>query len=85
MRFKSRSILVNGYKRAWLAIFACPVLALRWMFRPSKRGVSPGWGEERASVEENTWRYPLGQVAALTNKGGGAAHRAGCAPGSSPP
>ena len=57
VRFNSRFILVNWYNVAWVAIVAYPVLALRWVFRPSKRGVSLDWGEERASVDENPRPY----------------------------
>jgi len=57
VRFNSRFILVNWYNVAWVAIVAYPVLALRWVFRPSKRGVSLDWGEERASVEQNPRLY----------------------------
>lgn len=52
VRFNSRSALVNGYSVAWLAILAYPVLALRWVFRPNKRGISLDWGEDAGSGEE---------------------------------
>jgi len=52
VRFNSRFALLNGYRLAWLAVIAYPVLALRWFFRPSKRGISLDWGEETASGEE---------------------------------
>ena len=59
VRFNSRSAVVNGYQVAWLAILAYPVLAVRWVFRPNKRGMSLAWGElgsgeERAMIEQNT-------------------------------
>lgn len=52
VRFDSRFALLNGYRLVWLAIIAYPVLALRWLFRPSKRGMSLDWGEETTSGEE---------------------------------
>lgn len=52
VRFNSRFALVNGYRVAWLAIIAYPVLAFRWVLRPSNRGISLDWGEETASGEE---------------------------------
>ncbi|HEX9693575.1 MAG TPA: hypothetical protein VGA74_01050 [Actinomycetota bacterium] len=54
VRFNSRFALANGYRVAWLAIIAYPVLALRWLLRPSNRGISLDWGEETASGEERT-------------------------------
>jgi hypothetical protein len=52
VRFNSRFALLNGYRLVWLAIIAYPVLVLRWLFRPSKRGTSLDWGEETMSGEE---------------------------------
>jgi hypothetical protein len=52
VRFNSRFALLNGYRLVWLAIIAYPVLVLRWLFRPSKRGTSLDWGEETTSGEE---------------------------------
>jgi hypothetical protein len=52
VRFNSRFALLNGYRLVWLAIIAYPVLALRWLFRPSKRGTSLEWGEETTAGEE---------------------------------
>lgn len=52
VRFNSRFALLNGYRLVWLAVIAYPVLALRWLFQPSKRGLPLDWGEEMASSEE---------------------------------
>lgn len=52
VRFNSRFALLNGYRLVWLAIIAYPVLALRWLFQPSKRGMSLDWGEEPTAGEE---------------------------------
>ncbi|MGH2577687.1 MAG: hypothetical protein ACRDG9_08075 [Actinomycetota bacterium] len=52
VRFNSRFALLNGYRLVWLAIIAYPVLALRWLFRPSERGTSLDWGEETTAGEE---------------------------------
>jgi hypothetical protein len=68
LRFNSRSDLVNGYSAAWLAILAYPILAMRWVFRPNKRGMSLDWGEEtgsgeeRAIIEQNTGHYRSDKV-----------------------
>jgi hypothetical protein len=68
VRFNSRSALVNAYTVAWLAILAYPILALRWVFRPNKRGISLDWGEEtgsgeeRAIIEQNTGHYRSDKV-----------------------
>jgi hypothetical protein len=53
VRFNSRFGLLNGYRVVWLGIIAYPVLALRWLFRPGKRGMSLDWGEETTAAEEN--------------------------------
>jgi hypothetical protein len=58
VRFNSRFAILNGYRLVWLAIIAYPVLALRWLFQPSKRGMSLDWGEETTAGEE---RPVLGQ------------------------
>jgi hypothetical protein len=52
VRFNSRFALLNGYRVVWLGIIAYPILALRWLFQPSKRGVSLDWGEQTTAVEE---------------------------------
>jgi hypothetical protein len=52
VRFNSRFALLNGYRLVWLAIIAYPVLALRWLFKPGKRGMSLDWGEETTLGEE---------------------------------
>jgi hypothetical protein len=52
VRFNSRFALLNGYRLVWLAIIAYPVLALRWLFQPSRRGISLDWGEETTAAEE---------------------------------
>lgn len=52
VRFNSRFALLNGYRLVWLAIIAYPVLALRWLFQPGKRGMPLDWGEETTTGEE---------------------------------
>jgi hypothetical protein len=52
VRFNSRFALLNGYRLVWLAIIAYPVLALRWLVQPSKRGMSLDWGEDTTAAEE---------------------------------
>jgi hypothetical protein len=52
VRFNSRFALLTGYRVVWLGIIAYPVLALRWLFRPAKRGMSLDWGEETTAAEE---------------------------------
>jgi len=54
VHFNSRFALLNGYRLVWLAMIAYPVLALRWLLQPSKRGMSLDWGEETTAGEEKT-------------------------------